>query len=214
MKKIILRKNIKGNTSTNNFKYPKAGEYVEAPDWEATTKCRNGLHGWDENNHTYCSSEYKGNWVVLEVNTKDGFIELGDKVKFRKGKVLYNGKSLNKAKKLLPAMFPIHFDSQISQKDNEVQKAGLGSTQTAGSDSTQTAGSFSTQKAGSDSTQTAGSDSTHTINNKCYVTTGLNSTITHRWYDDAWKVMVMIVTEEYVDKKLYFEDGVMSVVDK
>jgi len=41
---LVLRSCSKDMTSFNGFVWPKKG-YVEAPDWEDTYLCGNGLHG-------------------------------------------------------------------------------------------------------------------------------------------------------------------------
>ena len=177
---LVLKRCIEGGKAYNGFIYPKAGEVVEAEDWEDSEECGDGLHGWTEDKWEYYDFKLKGNWVVLEVNKEDGFVELGDKVKFRKGKVLYNGESLDMAKELMLKQYPkmvFHFDNQ---------EGGNYSTQTAGSNSTQTAGAYSTQKAGDDSTQTAwhsstqtaGDDSTQKADSNSTQTAGDNSTQT------------------------------------
>lgn len=177
---LVLKRCKSGNTATRNFKYPAKGKIAEAPDWKATPDCGNGLHGWTENNWSYYDHSLKGNWVVLEVNKADGFVELGDKVKFRKGKVLYNGKSFEKAKELMLKQQPhmtFHQDSQTAG-DTSTQKAGNYSTQTAGDESAQKAGDGSTQKAGHRSTQTAGDEATQTAGDGSTQTAGDCSTIT------------------------------------
>ena len=175
---LVLKRCKSGNTATRNFKYPAKGKIAEAPDWKATPDCGNGLHGWTENNWSYYDHSLKGNWVVLEANKADGFVEMGDKVKFRKGKVLYNGKSFEKAKELMLKQQPhmtFHQDSQTAG-DTSTQKAGNYSTQTAGCCSTQTAGDESAQKAGYCSTQTAGYCSTQTAGDESAQKAGDNST--------------------------------------
>ena len=180
---LVWRRNINGNKSYNGFIYPEKGEIVEANDWDNKKSCGGGLHGYDKNNYTYFDDSNKGNFVVIEVDTADGYIELGDKVKFKKGKVLYNGVKFHKMKELLPAEYVLHFDTQTSGNNstqlaghNSTQASGHNSTQSAGYSSTQTSESYSTQTSGYNSTQTARYNSTQTAGSYSTQTSGYNST--------------------------------------
>jgi hypothetical protein len=178
--KYIIKRCKEGNRSENGFIYPDKG-YVEALDWKDTKECGNGLHGWTERFDSYFDNSLKGNFVILQVDEKDGYIELDDKVKFKRGKVLLNTPDKDKAYKMIRKYCPniiLHWDNQISDKNEEIQTAGSGSVQTAESYSTQTTGSYSTQTAENYSTQTAGSYSTQTAGNGSTQTAGSGSTQT------------------------------------
>lgn len=89
---LVLRICKADMTSRDNFKWPTSG-YVEAPDWKPTPACGNGLHGWLHGNGdgsvcSYWSTTDK--WLVVKVNVND-MIDLGDKVKFRCGEVVFCG---------------------------------------------------------------------------------------------------------------------------
>ena len=85
----ILRASGKDGISKNGFKYPNLG-LVECPDWKATESCGNGLHGWLWGVGDYSLSDHKPLWQVIEVADSD-IVQLGNKVKFPKGDVLYSG---------------------------------------------------------------------------------------------------------------------------
>lgn len=79
-------------SSKNGFVWPTSGP-VEALDWNAIEDCGNGLHGWlhghgDGSASTYWSDDCK--WLVVNVKTKH-MIDLGEKVKFKKGEVVFCG---------------------------------------------------------------------------------------------------------------------------
>jgi len=190
---LVLKRCIQDNKAYNGFVYTEVGTTVEASDWKDNKECGNGLHGWTENNWQYYDNSLQGNWVVLEVNKVDGFVDLDDKVKFRKGKVLYNNKELQGAKDIILKEYPnfvFHNDAQTAggsstqtAGDYSTQTAGDISTQTAGGSSTQTAGYLSTQTAGGSSTQTAGGSSTQTAGAGSTQTAGDNSFICHYVFD-------------------------------
>ena len=115
-----------------------------------------------------------------------------------------------------------HYSTQTAGDDSTqaagsyaTQKAADRSTQKAGSNSTQTAGNWSIQKAGSGSTQTAADNSTQTAancanitcGNDCKVTAGVWSTVTHRWYDDVYKVAVFVISEKEANKQFRYFNG-------
>ena len=88
---IILRTCKKNGTSYNNFQWPKEGP-VEAPDWDPTPICGYGLHGFanGKGNLNLLSWEPDALWQVVEV--EDGLIvDLGEKVKYPKGNVIFSG---------------------------------------------------------------------------------------------------------------------------
>ena len=96
-KTLVLRCNSPANTSRNGFQWPGVGGYVEAPDWAETKECGNGLHGWLYGVGDASTSDYAGKpyslWVVVEVESA-GVIDLGGKVKFKGGVVVFLGDRL------------------------------------------------------------------------------------------------------------------------
>ncbi len=91
---LVLRTNDENNCSQGGFQYPKSG-WIEAPDWKPTNECGNGLHGALKG----CGGgglfkwEIDALWMVLEVE-ESGIIDLGSKVKFKGGTVVYVGDRL------------------------------------------------------------------------------------------------------------------------
>ena len=88
---LVLRTNDKKNRAYGNFQYPKKG-WVEAPDWKATEACGKGLHGALKGcgDGSLFNWAVDALWMVLEVEEK-GIIDLGGKVKFKGGNVVYVG---------------------------------------------------------------------------------------------------------------------------
>ena len=87
----ILRTCDENLRSYAGFQYPESG-MVEAPDWDPTPMCGNGLHGLlngDGVPHLLDWSE-KSVWMVLKV-PNNNIIDIGGKVKFQKGEVLFFG---------------------------------------------------------------------------------------------------------------------------
>ena len=89
---LVLRACNNDMSSRDGIVWPSSGP-VEAPDWEPTKECGNGLHGWlhghgDGSVSDYWSDDCK--WLVVKVKTRH-LIDLDDKVKFKKGTVVFCG---------------------------------------------------------------------------------------------------------------------------
>ena len=89
---LVLRACNADMSSKNGFIWPTSGP-VECSDWEPTDECGNGLHGWlhghgDGNVSNYTADDCK--WLVVKVKNKY-IIDLADKVKFKKGTVVFCG---------------------------------------------------------------------------------------------------------------------------
>jgi len=102
---LILRKCREDLTSHNGFKYPETG-FVEALDWQPTTECGNGLHGLVWATGDFNIDDYGNIFQVLLVNKLDGFIDLGDKVKFKRAYVLLTTKEQQRVSDLLMKYVP------------------------------------------------------------------------------------------------------------
>ncbi len=91
---LVLRTNDKNNRSRKGFQYPQSG-WVEAPDWELTPECGNGLHGALKGcgDGTLFDWSDEALWVVLEVE-EAGIIPLDGLIKFKGGTVVYVGDRL------------------------------------------------------------------------------------------------------------------------
>ena len=176
---LVIKRCTSGNTSHKDFVYPESG-IVEAHDWDETPECGGGLHGWTLGFEDCYSDMWQGNFIVLLVNKKDGYIELKDKVKFRKGKVILNTPEAQKAHELMLSVYPnmkLHWRTAFLG-DNEHAYAGDRSILTAGDTSALTAGDRSTLTAVCGSALTAGDMSTLTAEHFSTLTAGGGSVIT------------------------------------
>jgi hypothetical protein len=89
---LVLRTCSSQMTSHGGFKWPESGP-VSAPDWKPTRECGDGLHGWlwGSGNWNLKAEGSDIHWLVVEVLSKD-IIDLGVKVKFPRGEVLFVSK--------------------------------------------------------------------------------------------------------------------------
>jgi hypothetical protein len=178
--KRILRRNKEGNKAGyNGFVYPEAGQIVECTDYINSDECGNGLHGWDDQNWRYYDDSNKGNYVVIDVYVNEGINFLGDKLKFKKGLVIYNGESLEEAKKFMfekYQSFVFHNDTQ-SAGDSSTLSAGDSSNLSAGYRSTLSAGYSSNLSAGYRSNLSAGYRSTLSAGDRSTLSAGYSSTL-------------------------------------
>ena len=85
---LVLRTCAADLASHNGFKWPASGA-VEAPDWQPTKECGNGLHGWlwGAGDWSLKNKAADAKWLVVEVTQAD-VIDLGGKVKFPRGVVV------------------------------------------------------------------------------------------------------------------------------
>jgi hypothetical protein len=88
---LVLRTVDKDRKSYNDFEWPTSGP-VECTDWKATQECGNGLHGllWGQGDAGLMSKAHDAIWQVVEV-VADVIVDLGNKVKFPRGTVIYSG---------------------------------------------------------------------------------------------------------------------------
>lgn len=94
-KVLVLRVNDKnGRAYYNRFQYPlKTRTWVEDPYWKPTKECGNGLHGFLYGEGSGGLAHWNSNdlWYVLSVD-EDQIIILGeDKIKFKKGYIVFIG---------------------------------------------------------------------------------------------------------------------------
>ena len=134
-KSIVLRICKADMTTYNGFIWPEKG-YVEAPDWEATQECGNGLHGWFEAqgdaSHSSYLNEPGAKYLVLKVKT-DSIIHLDGKCKFPRAKVCFVG-NRNEAIAYIEEHYPHLQDSPLlfaSRKANDCEIATAGDYGTA-----------------------------------------------------------------------------------
>jgi len=155
---LIMRSCGPDLRSHNDFQWPEAGP-VSAPDWQATKECGNGLHGflWGEGDHNLANLAADAKWLVVETDG-DKVIDLGGKVKFPAGIVVYCGDSPSAAayiqanggagKKVMCSTLTGGYGSTLTGGDVSTLTGGYGSTLTGGYGSTLTGGDGSTLTGG------------------------------------------------------------------
>jgi hypothetical protein len=86
---LVLRTCDDKMQSRGGFQWPDSGP-VEAPDWSPVKECGHGLHGWLWGCGDWSLKAEGDNiwWVVVEVVKGKEIINLGGKVKFRRGNVV------------------------------------------------------------------------------------------------------------------------------
>ena len=171
MKKYLV-KSVKSDLTSYvdfDFKYPWKGP-IEASDWKPTEGCGGGIHGIDENNFSY---DINGEvYLIISYRPEDGVLELGDKIKIKKGEVVFLSKKIEK------------IQSWLNKKGipyrgyGSVQKGGDYSTLTGGYRSTLLGGHGSTLTGGGGCTLTGGNNSTLIGENWCTLIGGRGSTLT------------------------------------
>ena len=183
---LILRNCDSEGRSTNGFQWNLTiGGVTEAPDWQPTEECGNGLHGflWGEGYGSLAGWRY-ALWLVCEIGD---YIDLDGKVKFRRATTLFVGSLQEAAKYLYDKMLALGLvDKKIIGLSGDCAFAGDYAnlrgegqrSQTSGHWSTQTAMDRSTQTAGYGSTQTSGHWSTQTAMDRSTQTSGYGSTQT------------------------------------
>jgi len=157
---LVLRVTACDGTSYGGFKWPlEAGVEVVAPDWKATDKCGNGLHGWLYGNgdHSVGSIREDLQWMVVEVVLSD-VVMLGGKVKFPRCVIRYVGDRKSATDYLIanePRANGV-IGASVTVGDDQCAQVGALGTATAGYRGTATAGDGGTATAGDGGTATAG----------------------------------------------------------
>jgi len=92
-------------TSYHGLKWPNEGD-VEAPDWDPKPECGNGLHGLLHGcgNAYLLSDDPDAKWLVVKV-LGGTCVDIGGKVKFPKGTVVYAG-TKEEAVKIIAEAYP------------------------------------------------------------------------------------------------------------
>ena len=200
--RLVLRTSKTNLTSYNGFQWPEKGP-VEAPDWQPTYECGNGLHGLLEGvgSTQYLNLDPTAKWQVVEVEEADlltGQGDLTDKCKFRKGNVVYTGNRTDAidylanhgcpTEKMVFAVLSDTHDNSIviGMGDYSTLTGGNGSKLTGGNGSELiggncsklTGGDYSTLTGGCGSELTGGNYSTLTGGNDSKLTGGYDSTLT------------------------------------
>ena len=96
---LLLRTCAGDGTSYGGFRWPLTVDaIVEAPDWDPSVKCGNGLHGWLWGSGDW-GLKAKGNdckWMVLEADQQD-VVDLDGKVKVPRCRVVSISENWHKA---------------------------------------------------------------------------------------------------------------------
>jgi len=179
---LVLRVTACDGTSYGGFKWPlEAGVEVVAPDWKATDKCGNGLHGWLYGNgdHSVRSIREDLQWMVVEVVLSD-VVMLGGKVKFPRCVIRYVGDRKSATDYLIanePRANGV-IGASVTVGDDQCAQVGALGTATAGHRGTATAGDGGTTTAGDGGTATAGDGGTATAGHRGTATAGHRGTAT------------------------------------
>lgn len=162
MTRYFLRTCNADMTSRNDFKWPTKG-YVEAPDWEPTEKCGNGLHGFLDGEGAGHLADWspEAKWLVGEII--GDHIYLGRKIKFRAANVLLTG-TRREATDFLQSL--------------GVKGAIMGATVTGGNFATVTGGDFATVTGGYQAKVIGGDYAIVTGGDFATVTGGFGSIVT------------------------------------
>ena len=90
---LVLRVCQADGTSSRGFVWPTSGP-VEAPDWTPEPVCGGGLHGWlwgvGDLSVASGVNDPRSRWLAVEVLASD-VVDLGGKVKFPRGTVVFCG---------------------------------------------------------------------------------------------------------------------------
>jgi hypothetical protein len=170
-------------TAHGGFRWPKRGK-VEAPDWDPRKECGNGLHGalWGEGDGRLLSWADDAKWQVVRVDSE--IVDLGGKVKFKKGYVVFTGTREEATKRIIKlGAAGAVIGGLITAGDSGTATAGVRGTATAGVCGTATAGYSGTATAGDSGTATAGHSGTATAGDYGTATAGVRGTIMIKYWD-------------------------------
>ena len=153
---LVLRTSDKDGRG--GFQWPQSG-HVEASDWADDGKCGHGLHGllWGCGNAGYLSTNSRAIWQVVRVLATD-VREIGGKVKFPRGEVVYSGAR--------------HGAIAYLDANGAADKPVAFATRTAGNCGTATAGYYGHATVGDYGIATAGNGGTATAGDWGHATAG------------------------------------------
>jgi hypothetical protein len=154
---LVLRTCDPDMTSFDGFKWPNEGD-VEAPDWDPKPECGHGLHGLFHGcgDATLLSDNSDTKWLVVKV-LKDTTVDLGGKVKFPKGIVVYAG-TKEEAVKIIAEAYPeapVVFANRYSGNDG-ISISGDRGTSTSGHYGKSTSGHYGASISGYHGNSTSG----------------------------------------------------------
>ena len=218
---LIMRSCGPDLRSYKEFQWPEAGP-VAAPDWEATENCGNGLHGflWGEGDYNLANKAPDAKWLVVETDGAN-VIDLGGKVKFPSGTVVFCGEAKSAAayiqanggagKKVIHGTATAGYAGTATAGYAGTATAGDAGTATAGDAGTATAGAYGTATAGARGTATAGARGTATAGYAGTATAGEAGTATagyggviciQFWTGTRYKAKIAQVKDEDGDGQL------------
>ena len=112
-----------------SFVWPKSGP-VEVADWDPNPAidCGRGLHGlmWGNGDWSLLSNAADAAWLIVEVDPADGMVAHANKVRFRKGEVVYCGDQVGAMTRILcgpEAMARAEKEAKAWGKKNKTPKA-------------------------------------------------------------------------------------------
>ena len=209
---LCLRTCNENLRSHGNFQW-KAKGLVKCDDWSEAAECGQGLHGllWGSGNGELLDWSENAKWLVVEVSAK-ATVDLGGKVKFPQGKVVYCGDRLT-ATEFIAALSPegtVVVGRTATAGYRGTATAGYRGTATAGDGGTATAGDRGTATAGYEGTATAGYEGTATAGDGGTASAGDGGIISIRYWDNRssrWRVKILYPGEDGI------ESGVLYSVD-
>jgi hypothetical protein len=219
-KVLVLRTCAADGTAHGGFQWPRKG-LVSAPDWSPEKVCGQGLHGllWGDGDPSLLNWNESALWLVVEVE-KASIVDLGRKVKFPAGTVIFCGDAKGAAA-IISARAPVGtkvIHGTATAGDSGTATAGHSGTATAGDSGTATAGDSGTATAGHRGTATAGDSGTATAGDSGTARTGDLGVIAIRWYDpnaDRYRVAIGYVGEDGIKANtFYVADGAGKLVER
>lgn len=99
---LVLRSCKADFSAYGGFAWPSSG-YVDAPDWEASASCGNGLHGLldGKGDYSLLCNDWDAQWLVVAVDRNLCVNIDGNKIKYPWGYVIYSGASREALKIIL-----------------------------------------------------------------------------------------------------------------
>ena len=180
-KALVLRSCSSSLTSRNGFQWPSSGP-VEAPDWDGGQKvCGGKLHGflWGEGDGRMANWSSNARWLVVAVPASE-IIDLGGKVGYRRGEVVFCGDRLAATDYLIAhgASGKAVIGATVSSGDRGTSTSGDHGISTSGYRGTSTSGDRGISTSGDYGTSTSGDYGTSTSGLHGTSTSGLHGTST------------------------------------
>ena len=197
-----ILKTVKADGSAyGDFVWPlEVGAQVVAPDFNTDASCGGGLHGLLNGcgNGALLNWGDGAVWIVAKVPKKAQMVDLGDKVKVDRCKIVHVGNRETATTFLVDhgCSGPI-VGVTATAGDDGTATAGNRGTAIAGYDGTATAGKWGTATAGDGGTATAGYGGTATAGDGGTATAGDGGTLILRWWDGCrYRTVVGYVGED------------------